>query len=106
AAETLRIFVERLGGTAETAEDALSGLDAVEGFRPDVVLLDIGMPGVDGFEACRLMRARYAERQLRIVALTGWGQPQDKAKALHAGFDAHLTKPVDPEVLRKLLASS
>jgi CheY-like chemotaxis protein len=106
AARTMAMLVEKLGGSARTAYDAESGISAVRAFRPDIVLLDIGMPGMDGYEACRRIRQQPSERPVIVVAVTGWGQDQDKQRALDAGFDAHLTKPVDPAALAQLLAGS
>ena len=78
-------------------------LDAVFNFAPDVVLLDIGMPGLDGYEVARRLRSLNAERPLRIVAITGWGQEADRQKSREAGFDLHLVKPVDPNELAQAL---
>ena len=106
AAITTAMFVEELGGTALTAFDGATGLAAVESFRPDIVFMDIGMPGLDGYEVCRRIREMPAQRHVVIVAITGWGQAQDKQRALDVGFDAHLTKPVDPDALAQLLAGA
>jgi CheY-like chemotaxis protein len=106
AARTMSMLVDELGGTARTAYDASGGLEAVQEFRPDIVFLDIGMPGMDGYEACRRIRQTPSKKHVIVVAVTGWGQPQDKQRALESGFDAHLTKPVDPEAFTRLLASS
>ena len=72
-------------------------------WSPSLVLLDIDMPGIDGYETCRRIRAAVG-RAVRVVALTGWGQEQDKREAERAGFDAHFTKPADPAALERLLA--
>ena len=106
AATTMAMFVEELGGTAFTAFDGASGLAAVERFQPDIVFMDIGMPGLDGYEVCRRIRQMPAVRQVVLVAVTGWGQAQDKQRAFEVGFDAHLTKPVDPDALAQLLAGA
>ena len=95
-----------MGGTARTAHDAASGLSAVQEFRPDIVFLDIGMPGMDGYEACRHIRQQPTDKAVFLVAVTGWGQSHDKKLALDAGFDAHLTKPVDPAVLGRVLTGA
>jgi CheY-like chemotaxis protein len=105
AATTLAMLIEQLGGSAHVAHDAETGLEAVSGIWPDIVFLDIGMPRVDGYQVCRQIRQQPAPRPIIIIALTGWGQAQDKQRALDAGFDAHLTKPVDPAVLERVLAS-
>jgi two-component system CheB/CheR fusion protein len=104
AAQSTAMLVEELGGLARTANDGASGLAVVQEFAPDIVLLDIGMPGMDGYEACRQIREQTSQRHIVVIAVTGWGQPQDKQRALDAGFDAHLTKPVDPATLTSVLA--
>ena len=78
-------------------------LDAVFNFAPDVVLLDIGMPGLDGYEVARRLRAMKRGRSLRIIAVTGWGQEADRHRSREAGFDVHLVKPVEPRELLKVL---
>ena len=87
-------------GEAADVEEAVS---LFRRLRPDVVLMDLRMPGMDGFETCRQLRARMGAR-MRIIALTGLGQERDKERSAAAGFDAHLTKPVDPVVLERLLS--
>jgi len=74
----------------------------VEEFSPEVVLLDIGLPEIDGYEAARRLRSRLGS-DVRLVAVTGWGQERDRERAREAGFDAHLTKPVTLEALAKVL---
>jgi CheY-like chemotaxis protein len=106
AAHAMSMLVEELGGAVRTAHDATAGLKVVEEFCPDIVFLDIGMPGMDGYDACRRLRQTPAERPIVIVAVTGWGQPEDKKRALEAGFDAHLTKPVDLAALADVLAGA
>jgi signal transduction histidine kinase/ActR/RegA family two-component response regulator len=103
AALATAMLVEELGGVCRTAADGEMALREMPQFRPDVVLLDIGMPGVNGYEICRRIRDRFGDRVV-VVALTGFGQEQDKARALAAGFRAHLTKPADPAALMQLLA--
>ncbi|HEX7798184.1 MAG TPA: GAF domain-containing protein [Vicinamibacterales bacterium] len=105
AAESLAMLIEVLGGQARIALNGHAGLQAVTEFRPDLVLLDIGMPGIDGYETCRRIRLEPFGRDVLIVALTGWGQEQDKRRAIDAGFDAHLTKPADPAVLERILSA-
>jgi CheY-like chemotaxis protein len=70
------------------------------------VLLDIGMPGIDGYETCRQLRQQPSHKNITIIAVSGWGQSHDKQRALDAGFDAHLTKPIDPAVLAHVLAGN
>jgi CheY-like chemotaxis protein len=104
AAAMLAMLIGDLGGEVHVAHDGAAGAELVQRIRPDVVLLDIGMPAMDGYETCRRIRSESSVRDLFIVALTGWGQEQDKQRAHDAGFDAHLTKPADPASLARLLA--
>jgi signal transduction histidine kinase/ActR/RegA family two-component response regulator len=106
AADTLAALVVALGGESATAYDGRSGVRRAADFHPDVILLDIGMPDMDGYETCRRLRAQPSGRAAYIVAATGWGQPHDRERALAEGFDAHLTKPADPQVLEGLLANA
>jgi signal transduction histidine kinase/PAS domain-containing protein/ActR/RegA family two-component response regulator len=105
AANAMQRLVNVLGGQCRVAYDGESGLTHVREFQPDIVILDIGMPGIDGYETCRRIRAEFGP-QLLVVALTGWGQDRDKRKAWRAGFDVHLTKPADPIALETLLSGS
>jgi CheY-like chemotaxis protein len=102
AANVMAMLVEELGGVCRTAYDGESGVREALAYRPHVVLLDIGMPGVDGFETCGRIR-RELGNDVVVVALTGFGQQQDKERTAQYGFDAHLTKPADPTALEKLL---
>ena len=104
AADTLAELINALGGHAEAAHSGGAGLDYASTFQPDAILLDIGMPDMDGYETCRRLRQSFG-RRVFIIALTGWGQPQDRQRALDEGFDAHLTKPADPVELATLLAN-
>jgi CheY-like chemotaxis protein len=104
AANTMAMLIESLGGHAAVAYDGDSGLREALAHRADVVLLDIGMRPVDGYETCRRIRQAMGDA-VKVVALTGWGQLADREKAAAAGFDAHLTKPADPEALRQLFAA-
>jgi CheY-like chemotaxis protein len=101
-ADILGILIEEQAGVVRVAYDGASGLLAAHDFRPEVVLLDIGLPDMDGYEACRRLRAEFG-RDISIVALTGWGQERDKQRAFDAGFDTHLTKPADPQQLSKTI---
>jgi CheY-like chemotaxis protein len=102
AAEVMAMLVQELGGECSAAYDGESGRQEVLTRRPDIVLLDIGMPGVDGYNTCRHIRSELGNEVL-IVAVTGYGQAHDKEAAARAGFDAHLTKPADSGALAKLL---
>ena len=103
AAESLGMLLEMENCQVSVAFDGARALEALETFKPDIALLDIGMPGMDGYELARRIRATQWGRKLVLVALTGWGQADDKKRAADAGFDEHLTKPVDPELLSRVL---
>jgi signal transduction histidine kinase len=103
AAETLSMLLELDGHTTRVAGDGESALTVAAAFRPDTVLLDIGMPGMNGYEAARKLRDAHGP-SLRIIALTGWGAEEDRRQAHEAGFDRHLVKPVDPAMLASALA--
>jgi PAS domain S-box-containing protein len=105
AANAMAMLVTALGGEARVAGDGASGLAHVLDWSPTLVLLDIGMPGMDGYETCRRIREAVGPRVV-VVAVTGWGQEQHKRDAERAGFDAHLTKPADPGALERLLAEA
>jgi len=102
AVVTTQALLSLLGHEAQIAYDGSEALDQFAGFDPDVVLLDIGLPGLDGYEVARLMRER-ATRPIKLVALTGWGQESDRRRAREAGFDAHLVKPVDLDTLQRTI---
>jgi len=102
-AESLALLLRAHGHEVEAAHDGLAAIARAERFRPDVVLLDIGMPRLDGYGACRRMRAQPWGRKLKIIALTGWGQDADRRKSAEAGFDGHLVKPVAPQAIFALL---
>jgi CheY-like chemotaxis protein len=89
----------------ELAHDGEEALVTAERFRPDAILLDLGLPKLDGLEVCRRIRLRPWGQSMLMVAQTGWGQAQDRVRTRDAGFDAHLTKPIDPETIRDMLAS-
>ena len=102
-AESLTELLGLWGHEVHKAHDGLAALDAIRQFRPEVVLLDIGMPGMDGFEVARYLRQEYQNQSMLLVALTGYAQESDRRETQQAGFDAHLSKPVDLEALRELL---
>lgn len=106
AAHTLRLLLEGEGHRVETAFDGPSALSAALRLQPDVVLLDLGLPEMDGLEVARRIRARSPERAPLLVAVTGWGQEQDKARTRAAGFDLHVTKPVDPRRICAVVAEA
>ncbi len=103
-AQGLALLLDLEGHDVRTAADGLEALEIAEKFRPNVVLLDIGMPGIDGYETARRLRATPWGQSVVLCAQTGWGQEDDKRRARAAGFDRHLVKPVDPEELNRILA--
>ncbi|HEY1899790.1 MAG TPA: ATP-binding protein [Steroidobacteraceae bacterium] len=103
-AQGLALMLGMEGHEVRTAADGLEALAIAEQFQPHVVLLDIGMPGIDGYETARRLRARPWAQSALLCAQTGWGQEDDKRRARTAGFDRHLVKPVDPEELSRILA--
>ena len=91
------------GHDVTLVNDGPGALAVFTAFRPDVVLLDIGMPGLSGYEVARKMRDSDPESNVRLIAITGWGQENDKERAFAAGFHHHLTKPVDLQRLSELI---
>lgn len=105
AAASLARLLQRSGCETHTAWDGLEGVAAAERVRPDVVLLDLGMPRLDGLQACRRIRETAWGRDALILAMTGWGQDADRRRSREAGFDGHLVKPVDYAALLKALSA-
>ena len=104
AASSLAMMLKIMSHEVRTAHDGLEAVEAAAAFRPDLILLDIGMPKLNGYDACRRIRETPCGKNAVIVALTGWGQEEDKRRSLEAGFDSHLVKPVEPAALEGLLA--
>jgi CheY-like chemotaxis protein len=102
AREALRVLLELDGYDVEAAGDGPQGIEIARAKRPAVALVDIGLPGIDGYEVARRLRALPAPR-CSLVALTGYSDPDDRRRAEEAGFDAHVVKPVDPDELTRLL---
>ncbi len=105
AAESIGMLLGHLGAEVRVAEDGTQALAAFEVFRPRVVFLDIGMPGMDGYELARRMRSMPSEPVVTLVALTGWGQDDDRKRVMGAGFDHHMVKPARIDALQSLLDS-
>jgi CheY-like chemotaxis protein len=105
SAETMAELVKIWGYEVRTAHDGPAALDCARSFRPHVVLLDVGLPGMDGYELAQRLRAEGLAGNL-LVSVTGYGQDEDRRRAAEAGFDHHLTKPVDPDTLQRLVSQA
>ena len=103
AAISLAMMLKLAGNDVRTANDGVEAVEAATEYRPDVILLDIGMPRLNGYDACRRIGEQPWGREPFIAALTGWCQEDDKRRSRDAGFDSHLVKPVEPKALQKLL---
>jgi PAS domain S-box-containing protein len=103
SADSLAMLLEITGNQTFMAHDGLEAIQAVEKYRPEVVLLDIGLPKLDGHEVCRRVREQPWGKDIVVIALTGWGQEDDRRKSEEAGFNGHLVKPVDYDMLLELL---
>jgi CheY-like chemotaxis protein len=104
AAEALSQFLARTGHSIFLAYDGRQAIELANQLKPEVAVLDIGMPEIDGYEVARRLRAEAWSARLVLVAVTGWGQAHDKNEAFAAGFNHHFTKPIDPGRLESLLA--
>jgi CheY-like chemotaxis protein len=104
ARDALRVLLELEGHLVEGAAEGMKALEIARAQDPDIALVDIGLPGIDGYEVARQMRAGGGRRPV-LIALTGYGQPEDRRRATEAGFDEVLVKPVDPTALTTLLAT-
>jgi signal transduction histidine kinase len=105
AADSLALLLRLQGHEVRVAHDGPAALAVVSGYRPELVFLDIGMPGMDGYEVARRLRQIPGVRGVRLAAVTGWGQQEDRRRTAQAGFDYHLVKPVEPKALEELLAT-
>ena len=105
-AKGLHLVLTMMGAEVQVAHDGAEAIRVFEGWPPTHVLMDIGMPGMDGYEAARQLRARYPDRAFRLVAVTGWGQEEDRQRAREAGFDGHLVKPVGVAELKAILSGA
>ena len=104
AAESIAMFLKLLGHDVKTAADGEQALTCAPVYMPDVVVLDIGLPTLDGYEVARRLRTFAETRQSLLIALTGYGQESDRLQVLAAGFDKHLIKPADPQALIEAIA--
>ncbi len=105
AGDSLAMVMEMLGAEVRVARDGAEALEAYAAYEASVVLLDIGMPGMSGYDVARTMRSRFPGRRTVLVALTGWGQEEDRRRAKEAGFDHHMVKPAEIDALQELLSS-
>jgi CheY-like chemotaxis protein len=105
SAQSLAILLKVLGNEVRTAYDGEEAVRAAEEYRPEVILLDIGLPKLNGYEAARRIRERLGDNVV-MIALSGWGGEEDRRRATEAGFNAHMTKPVELDTLQKLLLGS
>ena len=105
AATSLAMMLKLMGNGSKIAHDGFQALEVGAVFRPDLILLDIGMPRLNGHETAKLVREQPWGKGVVLVALTGWGQDEDRRRSDEAGFNAHLVKPIEPSALEKLLAS-
>jgi CheY-like chemotaxis protein len=106
AAETLAMMLELLGQTTRQEHDGKSALKAAAEYQPDVVFLDIGLPGLSGHEVASRIRRDLGMRSVYLIALSGYGTEEDRRKSFYAGFDSHLVKPLDPAALPGILAAA
>lgn len=102
---SLSLLLEMLKNSTRTASDGVVAIEIARDFRPDIILLDLGMPRLDGLEAARRIRAEAWGKDIVLVALTGWDRDEDVQRTREAGFDFHLVKPVERTKLEMLLAS-
>jgi len=106
AASTLAMLLQLTGNEVHTACDGLEAVKAVAELHPDIVLMDIGMPKLNGYDAARRIRGHVSGKDTFLIAVSGWGQEEDKLRCANAGFNAHMTKPVDVSALTKLLSDN
>jgi DNA-binding response OmpR family regulator len=97
--DSLLMALDLLGYEAKSANNGLKGIELASTFLPEVILLDIGLPNLNGYEVAKLIRKESWGKEITLIAVTGWGHPEDQANAIEAGFDLHLTKPIDFEQL-------
>ena len=105
AQRTLQSLLELWGHEVSVASDGREGIDAIKTQRPEIALVDIGLPVTDGYELARRLQRTASRKNVLLVALTGYGSPEQRARALEAGFDLHLVKPVEPDQLAALISA-
>ena len=99
------MLLRLLGNDVHAAHDGVEAVEMATGLKPDLILLDIGLPKMNGYEACRRIREQSWGKEMFLIALTGWGTEEDRQRSREAGFDTHMVKPVDYDALLDLLAS-
>lgn len=104
-AETMSMLLQLSGHEVYLAHSGAEALEAAKRERPDIAVLDIGLPDLNGYEVAERIRGEAWGERIKLIAVTGWGQPEDKRRALAAGFNYHLTKPVDPTQLEALFTT-
>lgn len=105
AGEVLAMLLESMGFLTQAVDSGEAALAALPDYQPNVILMDIGMPGMNGYEVARRIREQPQYDHIKLVALTGWGQEKDRVMSRESGFDHHLTKPVDFKILKGLITS-
>lgn len=104
AVESMAALLTMRGSTVRTVLDGVAVLPAAREFQPDAIVLDIGLPGTSGYDICRMIRQEVWGATLPLIALTGWGQPNDHSHGADAGFDRHISKPVHPDQLMRVIS--
>jgi CheY-like chemotaxis protein len=104
--ETMAVLLKIFGHVVATAQDGMEAVETARAFRPDIALLDLSMPKLNGYDAARRMREESGQSNLLLVALTGWAGEEAKRRSMEAGFDVHMVKPIDFAALEKLVAES
>ena len=105
-ATSLAMLLGAMGHEVRTAYDGLRAVETAIEFKPEFAFLDIGLPGLNGYDLARRLRELPSTKHIVLVAITGWGQEEDKQRALEAGFDRHLVKPIEPEHIYTIIAAS
>jgi len=103
AAFSMSMILKKQGHIVETAHDGVDGVAKAKHFQPQVIFMDIGMPRMNGYDACKAIRSQAWGRDLYIIALSGWGQAEDRSRSEEAGFDEHIVKPIDGRTLERLM---
>lgn len=103
AANTMALLLKLTGNEVHVRYDRQAGVEAAGQLRPSVIIMDISMPGMDGYQACRASREQPWGKTMKLIALSGYGQADDRQRSNQAGFDVHLVKPVDPLALQQLI---